>query len=140
MILTTDEKLILQADILSTAISKNPNMIYKSSVLTNTGLNPNYFSENNTKIVNAINLSYSKGLTALNSVSALVDKTNSVIGNVEAEQKALWTQLKTDMNKSNIIEGLVDLYEYKLPKFITKDEIILNIATADELTSFYNSI
>lgn len=136
----TDDQLILQADILTSPISKNPNMIYKASVLTNTGLNPNYFLDSNTKIVNAINLSYSKGSIALNSISALINKTNDVIGNIEAEQKDIWTQLRIDMNKTNIIEGLADLYKYKLPKFITRDEINLNIATVNELTSFYNSI
>ena len=51
----TDEELLLQMNILTTATENNENMKYRANAALNKGLNPEFFTGNNTKIVNAIN-------------------------------------------------------------------------------------
>ena len=47
-------------------------------------------------------------------------------------------QLRTDMGQQTLVEGLIDLYENKLPTYATTDSI--EYATSEELVNMYNAI
>ena len=137
----TDEEKILQAGILAekTDEATNPNMTYSSMVTNNKGLNPAYFTGNNTKIVNAINTSYKQAQNAMASVTNFGNQINDVLldtGSTTGQAKL--EQLRTDMGYQTLIEGLIDLYENKLPTYVTNDSI--EFATPEELVAMYNAI
>lgn len=137
----TDQEKVLQAGILAekTDETTNPNMTYTTSVITNKGLNPAYFTGNNTKFVNAMNATYKQAQTAMTTVNSFGNKINGVLldtGNTEGQAKL--EQLRTDMGYQTLIEGLIDLYENKLPTYVESDSI--QFATAEELVAMYNAI
>ena len=137
----TDQEKVLQAGILAekTDAATNPNMTYASNVINNKGLNPAYFTGNNTKIVNAINSTYKQAQIAMTTVNSFGSKINGVlldVGNTEGQAKL--EQLRTDMGYQTLIEGLIDLYENKLPTYAKNDSI--EFATAEELVAMYNAI
>ncbi len=113
MALTT-EQLVLQADILAskTDSTTNPNMVYKSMEAINKGLNPDYFSGNKSKIVNAINTLAIQNKDTSNLVVDLGVKTNSVLLDVSSiENQAVWSETQKLMNKPTMIEGMKHLLE-----------------------------
>ena len=137
----TDQEKVLQAGILAekTDEATNPNMAYSSMVTSNKGLNPEYFTGNNTKVVNAINSTYKQAQNAMTTVNSFGNKINGVLldtGNTEGQAKL--EQLRTDMGYQTLIEGLIDLYENKLPTYVTADSI--EFATPEELVAMYNAI
>lgn len=137
----TDQEKVLQAGILAekTDEATNPNMTYTTSVVTNKGLNPAYFVGNNTKVVNAINSTYKQAQTAMTTVNSFGSKINGVLldtGTTDGQAKL--EQLRTDMGYQTLIEGLIDLYENKLPTYVESDS--MQFATAEELVAMYNAI
>ena len=80
----TEEELKLQMDILTSKISDNPNMTYKTNAVLNKGLNPDFFTGNNTRIVNAIN-KLAQDVAAMQiAVIDMINKTNGVILDVNS--------------------------------------------------------
>lgn len=137
----TDQEKVLQAGILAekTDEATNPNMTYTSSVINNKGLNPAYFAGYNTKIVNAINSSYKKAQTAESAVTSFGSKINGVLLDTSTpDGTTKLEQLRTDMGYQTLIEGLIDLYENKLPTYVESDS--MQFATAEELVAMYNAI
>lgn len=137
----TDQEKVLQAGILAekTDEATNPNMTYSSMVTNNKGLNPAYFTGNNTKIVNAINSSYKQSQTAVNAVTTFGSKINGVLLDTSTpDGTTKLEQLRTDMGYQTLIEGLIDLYENKLPTYVESDS--MQFATAEELVAMYNAI
>ena len=137
----TDEEKVLQAGILAekTDTATNPNMTYTSSVINNKGLNPAYFTGNNTKIVNAMNKTYKQAEMAMSTVGTFGNKIDNILLNTEtSEGKVKLEQLRTDMGYQTLIEGLIDLYENKLPTYVESDS--MQFATAEELVAMYNAI
>ena len=137
----TDEEKVLQAGILAekTDEATNPNMTYSSMVTNNKGLNPAYFVGNNTKIVNAINSTYKQAQMAMATVTNFGGKINgALLDTGTPEGLAKLEQLRTDMGHQTLIEGLIDLYENKLPTYAAADSI--EFATAEELVAMYNAI
>lgn len=137
----TDQEKVLQAGILAekTDEATNPNMTYSSMVTNNKGLNPKYFTGNNTKIVNAINSTYKQSQTAVNAVTTFGDKINGVLLDTSTpDGSAKLEQLRTDMGYQTLVEGLIDLYENKLPTYVESDS--MQFATAEELVNMYNAI
>ena len=137
----TDQEKVLQAGILAekTDEATNPNMTYSSMVTSNKGLNPEYFTGNNTKIVNAVNSTYEQAQMAMTTVTSFGNKINGVLldtGNTDGLAKL--EQLRTDMGYQTLIEGLIDLYENKLPTYVESDSI--QFATPEELVNMYNAI
>ena len=93
----------------------------------------------NLKIVNAINTSYKQAQNAMASVTNFGNQINDVLldtGNTTGQAKL--EQLRTDMGYQTLIEGLIDLYENKLPTYATNDSI--EFATPEELVAMYNAI
>ena len=137
----TDQEKVLQAGILAekTDTATNPNMTYTTSVIANKGLNPAYFTGNNTKFVNAMNATYKQAQTAMTTVNSFGNKINGVLldtGTTDGQAKL--EQLRTDMGYQTLIEGLIDLYENKLPTYVESDSI--QFATPEELVAMYNAI
>jgi hypothetical protein len=137
----TDEQKVLQADILTekTDSNTNPNMTYSTSTAKNKALNPNYFSGNDTKVVNAINATFKQAEKAIATVDNFSSKVNEVlldVGSTNGLTKL--EQLRTDMGQQTLVEGLIDLYENKLPTYATTDSI--EYATSEELVNMYNAI
>lgn len=113
MALTT-EQLVLQSDILAskTDATTNPNMVYKAVEAMNKGLNPEYFSSNKTKIVNAINTLASQNKANSDMVQEFVVKMNDVMMNVSStDGKVIWEETQKLMDKSTIIEGVKNILE-----------------------------
>ena len=137
----TDQEKVLQAGILAekTDTTTNPNMVYSTAGAANKGLNPAYFTGNNTKIVNAMNKTYKQAEMAISTVTGFGDKMNNILLNTEtSEGQTKLEQLRTDMGQQTLIEGLIDLYENKLPTYATNDSI--EFATPEELVAMYNAI
>ncbi len=124
----TDEQLVLQADILAskTDSATNPNMVYKTIASLNKGLNPEVFTANNTKIVNAINYLAGIVTNAEYLVATMGTKMNEALLDLSSdENKAIWEQTKELMGKTNIIEGMQSVLEGQ------QQDKILGITAAD---------
>ena len=137
----TDQEKVLQAGILAekTDTTTNPNMVYSTAGAANKGLNPAYFTGNNTKIVNAMNKTYKQAEMAMSTVGTFGNKIDNILLNTEtSEGQTKLEQLRTDMGQQTLIEGLIDLYENKLPTYATNDSI--EFATPEELVAMYNAI
>lgn len=140
MALTVEEK-VLQAGILAekTDETTNPNMVYSSMASKSTGLNPDYFTGYNTKVVSAINLCYKNADQAKTNVNNFSSKINEILLDTSGETgSAKLEQLRTNMGQQTLIEGLIDLYENKLPTYATNDSI--EYASAQELVDMYNAL
>lgn len=115
MALTTEE-LLLQMQILTekTDESTNPNMVYKKSKALNKGLNPEYYSGNNTRIVNILNDLFAADSVTTTLTTNLSNKINELLRDTSTEDgQAAWEKLQGAMGKTTIIDGLNDLYEGK---------------------------
>lgn len=124
----TEEQLLLQADILAskTDSETNPNMVYKTIASLNKGLNPEVFTANNTKIVNAINYLAGIVTNAEFLVSTMGTKMNEALLDLSSdENKAIWEQTKELMGETNIIEGMQSILEGQ------QQDKILGITAAD---------
>lgn len=124
----TEEQLLLQADILAskTDSATNPNMVYKTIASLNKGLNPEVFTSNNTKIVNAINYLAGIVTNAEFLVSTMGTKMNEALLDLSSDDnKAIWEQTKELMGKTNIIEGMQSILEGQ------QQDKILGITAAD---------
>lgn len=110
----TDEELMLQMNILVSKISDNPNMPYKASTTLNKGLNPEFFSGNYTKVVNALNKLAAEAKEVNANAAKVANKVNEILLDTSnTENQAIWEQLKVSMGQPTIIQGLLDLYEGK---------------------------
>ena len=138
MAMTLDEIMELQAKILAarTDTSTNPNMKYNKLASRNTGLNPEYFSGNDTKMVNALNMLYKKADDAADTAKKTKDKLNEIVLDTELNVDE-WTKLKGLMDQNTIVEGLVDLYENKLPNSSGGSA---DYATEEDIDSIINKL
>lgn len=131
----TDEELLLQVNILASKTSDNPNMPYKTNAVLNKGLNPDYFSSNNSKIVNAINSLAADSVNTQANAKDVGLKLNSILLDIDAtDNKPIWEHVQSLMGKPTIIEGLEDiltgkkqqeilgLNENDIGKFLTVDK------------------
>ena len=108
----TEEQILQQINVLTTRTSENTQMTYKSNGTLNKALNPDFFSGNNTKIVNAINLLASMADTATATSNAVAEKLNSILLDIDAtDNVAVWENVKNLMEKNTIIEGLESILQ-----------------------------
>ena len=130
----TDEELYqLQIDILTRKLSDNPNMVFKANVITNKGLNPEFFTGQQTRIVNALNTLASSAYIAVDAAEAALNRVNTyVIDMAQMDTETKWENLKVLMGKPNIVEGLIDLF-IERERFVTElEEIITQLQLKDE--------
>lgn len=136
----TDEELLQQVNILATKTDEttNPNMTYKKNATLNKGLNPDYFSGQYTKIVNALNKLAEGADTTTTKANDIATKVNSILLDTDDYNNALlWEAVQGLMGKSTIIEGLQLLLEGGRQQQVlglTVDDIgkVLSVAQDDE--------
>lgn len=134
----TDEELLLQMNILATRLDTNENMQYKTNTALNKGLNPDYFTGNNTKIVNAINLLAETSVKISDLSEAVANKVNEVLLDTSSDaNRAIWENVKELMEMDTIIEGIQRILEGKQQDKvlgITPEDIgkILSVSQAED--------
>lgn len=124
----TDEQLVLQADILAskTDSNTNPKMAYKTNATLNKGLNPEFFSGNYTKIVNALNQLASNANAVSDAANAVTNKVNSILLDTSAyANQIIWENVQALMDKPTIIEGLQHMLQGN------RQEQLLNLKSDD---------
>ena len=103
----SEEDLKRQLDILTTRTSDNPDMVYKANAALNKGLNPDYFTGNNTKIVNAINWLAENNVQTSELSEVVANKVNELLLDTSSDaNKVIWDNVKELMEMDTIIEGL----------------------------------
>lgn len=134
----SEEDLKRQLDILTTRTSDNPDMVYKANAALNKGLNPDYFTGNNTKIVNAINWLAENNVQTSELSEVVANKVNELLLDTSSDaNKVIWNNVKELMEMDTIIEGIQRILEGKQQDKIlgiTPDDIgkILSVAQAED--------
>lgn len=134
----SDEELLLQMNILASKTEDNPNMVYKANDALNKGLNPDYFTGNNTKIVNAINWLAENNVQTSELSEVVANKVNELLLDTSSDaNKAIWDNVKELMEMDTIVEGIQRILEGKQQDKvlgITPDDIgkILSVAQAED--------
>ena len=110
----SEEELRLQLEILTAKTEDNPDMVYNANALLNKGLNPNYFTGNNTKIINAINLLAEESVKTSEVAQIVAEKVNEILLDISNdENKLIWDNLKDLMEINTIIEGIQRILQGK---------------------------
>lgn len=110
----SEDVLKLQLDILASKTSDNPDMVFKKNATLNKGLNPDYFSGQHTKIVNALNQLADSSNKANTAVTSFMDKMNNILLDTSNEDNSrVFEDLQDLMGAPTIIEGLVNVLEGK---------------------------
>lgn len=115
----SEEAILQQINVLTTKTAENAEMIYKSIPALNKGLNPAYFTGNDTKIVNAIN-KIAAEVNALNTaVVDMIDKVNKILlDTAGTANKEIWEETQKLMGEDTIIEGIKSILEGNLQQEI----------------------
>ena len=122
----SEDVLKLQLDILASKTSDNPDMVFKKNATLNKGLNPDYFSGQHTKIVNALNQLADSSNKANTAVTSFMDKMNNILLDTSNEDNSrVFENLQDLMGAPTIIEGLVNVLEGK------SQEQLLNLKQED---------
>ena len=134
----SEEDLKRQLDILTTKTSENPDMVYRANASLNKGLNPDYFTGNNTKIVNAINWLAENNVQTSQLAEIVANKVNEILLDTSIDaNNDIWKNVKELMEMDTIIEGIQRILEGKQQDKvlgITPDDIgkILSVAQAED--------
>lgn len=106
----TDEELQLQLNILANRTDQNSSMVFKANAILNKGLNPDFFTGQSTKIVNALNDLAAKADQAIATANAAAAKINSmVLDNDDSEKQIVWQELQELMGQGTLVEGLKEV-------------------------------
>lgn len=123
----TEEEIALQLGVLTKKTSDNPEMIYKASATLNKALNPNYFSGQNTKIVNAINKLAADFEILEKFVRSTAGKSDKVLLDVHTDLNApVWEETQELMGHKTVIEGINNILKGRAAEKIlglTADDI-----------------
>ena len=123
----SEEAILQQINVLTTKTSDNEQMVYKAVPAINKGLDPKYFTGNDTKIVNAINKIASDIKVLNEAVINMINKTNQVLlETYSTENQEIWEKTQELMGETTIIEGIKAILEGK------KLEQILGLQAADD--------
>ena len=103
----SEDQLKLQLDILTSKTEDNPDMTYRANAVLNKGLNPEYFTGANTKIVNAINLLAADSVKTSEVAQLVAEKVNEILLDTSIDaNNVIWQNVKELMEMNTIIEGL----------------------------------
>lgn len=128
----TDEQLAIQLQVLTEKTSSNASMIYTKSTRTNKALNPDKFSNNNSKIVNAINLLYDDSVKTQADAATSTQILNNVLGStLVPENETEWNSVV------EILQGISPSYRNMInasKAILTGEAIsqILQVSAADK--------
>ena len=109
---TLNERKQVQYDVLTYKLdtATNNKLIYKTSAALNKGLNPSYYSGNNTKLVNILNLLYKEIDLVKTSTAGIYTKFNPVILDIATPaNKAILDQMRAATGKDTLIESVLAL-------------------------------
>lgn len=110
----SEEALKMQLDILTSRTDQNADMVYKTNAILNKALNPDFFSGQNTKIVNAINLLAKESQQANNLVGDIANKINEILLDTSNDaNNVIWENVKDLMGEDTIIEGIEAILQGK---------------------------
>ena len=128
----TDEQLAIQLQVLTEKTSSNASMTYTKSARTNKALNPDKFSNYNSKIVNAINLLYDDSVKTKADAANSTQILNDVLGSTSVpENKSEWNSV------IEILRGISPSYKNMInasKAILTGEAIsqILQVSAADK--------
>ena len=128
----TDEQLAIQLQVLTEKTSSNASMTYTKSARTNKALNPDKFSNYNSKIVNAINLLYDDSVITQADAATSTQILNDVLGSTAVpENKSEWNSV------IEILHGISPSYKNMInasKAILTGEAIsqILQVSAADK--------
>ena len=128
----TDEQLAIQLQVLTEKTSSNASMTYTKSARTNKALNPDKFSNYNSKIVNAINLLYDDSVITQADAATSTQILNDVLGSTAVpENKSEWDSV------IEILHGISPSYKNMInasKAILTGEAIsqILQVSAADK--------
>jgi hypothetical protein len=128
----TEEQLLLQMDILASKTDEatNPNMAYKKNATLNKGLNPSFFTGNNTKIVNALNSVAANAEIATATATDVLNKVNDImLDTATSAGAAVWENVKAITGEDTVLEGIEKIVSGNMQKQI------LNL-NADDIGKF----
>lgn len=117
----TEEELLLQMNILATKTDSatNPNMPFKTNATLNKGLNPDLFSGNYTKVVNALNKVATDAGTATTTATNVLNKVNEImLDTATTEGAAVWENVKNITGEDTVIEGIEKIVSGNMQKQI----------------------
>lgn len=122
----SEEMILQQLNVLTKKTAENAEMVYKAIPALNKGLNPEYFTGNETKIVNAINKIAAEIDMLNHAVVDMIGRVNSILLDIGGtENKETWEKTQELMGTDNIIEGIKAILEGK------QQEKILDLHLAD---------
>lgn len=108
----TEEELKQQANVLATKTEDNPNMPYKANATLNKGLNPDYYSGQYTKIVNALNKLAEDTDKVKNASTDVIEKINYILLDTSNEDNNnLFNDVKELMGAPTVIEGIHNMLQ-----------------------------
>lgn len=108
----TEEELKQQANVLATKTEDNPNMPYKANATLNKGLNPDYYSGQYTKIVNALNKLAEETDKVKNASIDVIEKINYILLDTSNEDNNnLFNDVKELMGAPTVIEGIHNMLQ-----------------------------
>ena len=109
---TLNERKQVQYDVLTYKLdtATNNKLVYKTSAALNKGLNPSYYSGNNTKLVNILNLLYKEIDLVKISTAGIYEKFNPVILDIATPaNEAILNQMRAATGKDTLIESVLAL-------------------------------
>lgn len=109
---SADDKFNVQYDVLTYKIdaTTNSKMVYRASTALNRGLNPAYFSGNDTKIVNILNKFYRDIDVAKNTASSVAGKFNPVVLDTDTpDGQDLLNKMRIATGKQTLAESVLAL-------------------------------
>lgn len=109
---TPNERKQVQYDVLTYKlnVATNDKLVYKSNAVLNKGLNPDYFSGNNTKLVNILNSLYKDTNYLKNTVTGVYAKFNPIILNTDnPDNVAILEAMRKATGKDTLIESVLAL-------------------------------
>ena len=110
----TDEELLLQMNILASKTDANSNMAYKENATLNKGLDPDFFSGNATKIVNAINQLALSNQQTSELTQLVANKVNEILLDTSLDSnKAIWENTQELMEIGTLIQGIQRILQGK---------------------------
>ena len=109
---TLNERKQVQYDVLTYKLdtATNNKLVYKTNTVLNKGLNPDYFSGNNTKLVNILNSFYKDINYVKDTVTSVYDKFNPIIlDTTNPDNKLILDQMRAVTGKDTLIESVLAL-------------------------------
>lgn len=107
-----NERKQVQYDVLTYKVDTTTNnkMVYKSNAVLNKGLNPDYFTGNDTKIVNSLNKLYQMIVKCNTTAERVSDKYNPIILDIElTENQPILEAMRKATGKQTLVESVLAL-------------------------------